>query len=296
MAIDAPVSDSKREEMSQKGVSFTDKEWIILREATQSAAHGEQAEELRRRKEASGIHIDAWDWDQLRGVRHAVVADPKTIQLEKRCSALKAENDRIRRELQKLQKMRNDVRRRAASLPRPMVLHVNKPEHTTEVIHETIVKDGKTIVIPLSSGVEHHEHLEHHAHLDFADDSTQTDDAAFSNSPAKPDAHAHHREEHVQQIVKSSKGGPLGHLMKRTKSFSGKLEAGAGEEEHKDGDHDDDDHHEDDHEDGDHDHHDDDGHGGHGRPHSKGGKHGNRPGSSEHGGHKGGDHDGDDHH
>merc|ERR1719482_2649078 len=260
MAIDAPVSDSKREEMSQKGVSFTDKEWIILREATQSSAHGEQAEELRRSKEASGIHIDAWDWDQLRGVRHAVVADAKTVQLEKRCSALKAENDRIRRELQKLQKMRNDVRRRAASLPRPMVLHVNKPEHTTEVIHETIVKDGKTIVIPLSSGVEH---LEHHAHLDFADDSTQTDDAAFSNSPAKPDAHAHHREEHVQQIVKSSKGGPLGHLMKRTKSFSGKLEAGAGEEEHKDDHEDDDDHHEDDHdgEEGDHDHED-----GHGRP------------------------------
>merc|ERR1711965_138424 len=100
---------------------------------------------------------------------------------------------------------------------------------------------------------EHHEHLEHHAHMDFADDSTQTDDAAFSNSPAKPDAHVHHRDEHVQQIVKSSKGGPLGHLMKRTKSFSGKLEAGAGEEEHKDGHEDDDDHHEDDHEDGEHD-------------------------------------------
>ena len=40
MAIDAPVSDSKREEMSKKGVTFTDKEWIILREATQSSAHG----------------------------------------------------------------------------------------------------------------------------------------------------------------------------------------------------------------------------------------------------------------
>ena len=94
--------------------------------------------------------------------------------------------------------------------------------------------------------MEHHEHLEEHAHLDFADDSTQTDDAAFSNSPAKPDAHAHHREEHAHQIVKSSKGGPLGHYMKKTKSFSGKIEAGAGEEEHKDGDHEDD-HHEDDH-------------------------------------------------
>merc|ERR1711965_202623 len=128
------VHGRKRDEMSQKGVTFTDKEWIILREATQSSAHGERAEELRRSKEASGIHIDAWDWDQLRGVRHAVVVDNKTLALEKRCSALKSENDRIRRELQKLQKMRNDVRRRAASLPRPMVLHVNKP---TEVIHET---------------------------------------------------------------------------------------------------------------------------------------------------------------
>ena len=186
----------------------------------------EQAEELRRAKECEGVHIDAWDWDQLRGVRHAVVVDNKTLALEKRCSALKSENDRIRRELQKLQKMRNDVRRRAAALPRPMVLHVNKPEHTHTT--ETIVKDGKTIVIPLSSGVEHHEHLEHHAHLDFADDSTQTDAAAFSSSPAKPDAHAHHRDEHAHQIVKSSKGGPLGHYMKKTKSFSGKIEAGAG--------------------------------------------------------------------
>ena len=84
-----------------------------------------------------------------------MVVDNKTLALEKRCSALKSENDRIRRELQKLQKMRNDVRRRAAALPRPVVLHVNKPEHTHTT--EAIVKDGKTIVIPLSSGVEHHE-------------------------------------------------------------------------------------------------------------------------------------------
>ncbi len=282
------VPDSKREEMSKKGVTFTDKEWIVLQNATQRP---EEAEELRRAKECEGVHIDAWDWDQLRGVRHAVVVDNKTLALEKRCSALKSENDRIRRELQKLQKMRNDVRRRAAALPRPMVLHVNQPE---KVIHETeIIEKDHVVVVPMASGVEHHEHLEEHAHLDFADDSTQTDDAAFSSSPAKPDAHAHHREEHVQQIVKSSKGGPLGHLMKRTKSFSGKLEAGAGEEEHKD-DHEDDDHDHEDHDDGEHDGEGDDHHGH--RPHSKGGKHGNRPGSSEHGAHKGGDHDGDGHH
>ena len=53
---------------------------------------------------------------------------PRLIQLEKRCSALKSENDRIRRELQKLQKMRNDVRRRAASYPDRWCCTSIKPE------------------------------------------------------------------------------------------------------------------------------------------------------------------------
>ena len=40
----------------------------------------EEAEELRRAKECEGVHIDAWDWDQLRGVRRAALTEGVCVQ------------------------------------------------------------------------------------------------------------------------------------------------------------------------------------------------------------------------
>ena len=60
-----------KERRCRRKVSRSRTRRIILQNATSGMA--EQAEELRRSKEAAGVHIDAWDWDQLRGVRHAVV-------------------------------------------------------------------------------------------------------------------------------------------------------------------------------------------------------------------------------
>ena len=138
--------------MSQKGVTFTDKEDHPPKPPEAWLRKPRSCEEPRN----EGVHIDAWDWDQLRGVRHAVVVGAtRLIQLEKRCSALKSETQ-DKEGIPKLQKMRNDVRRRAAALPRPMVLHVNQPE---KVIHETeTIEKDHVVVVPMASGVEHHEH------------------------------------------------------------------------------------------------------------------------------------------